>query len=372
MSRTPDVAIVGGGVIGGAIALELARRGLAVTLLESGRIGRGASRAAAGVLAPDYGAHDNPRLAALAADSLALWPDWAEALERESGVGLNYRRDGLLHVWVDPSAPGLPPDLATEPPPPEVGERIGPAEVRKLEPSLTGPIAGGVLARSDAHVDNPRLAPALARAAGDRGVRVRTGTPVVELLIESNRCLGVRAAGGERIEAGAVVIAAGVWSGAVAASTGIAMPMEPWRGQMLAFEADARPLRRSVFCGELVLVPRPYGPLVVGTTLERAGFDPRVTLGGLAQILARAERVAPGLANLTLAKSWAGLRPGTPDGLPYLGPVPGLAGLHVATGHGRKGIILAPITARLMTRLIADGQVDDGLRPFLPARVLHR
>lgn len=366
-----DVVVVGGGVIGGAVALALAERGAAVTLVEAGRVGRGASRAAAGVLAPEWSGDDPPALTELADASLALWPGWAAGVEDRSGVGLNFRRDGLLNLWLDPDAPDLPPELATSPPPCPEGraERLSAAEVRRLEPGLTGPVLGGVLYRDDAQVDNPRLAPALVRLAADLGARVVTGAPVSALLGSGGRCTGVRTAGGETIPAGAVVLAAGAWSGLVADASGVALPVEPWRGQMLAFDTPARFVRRMVFCGELVLVPRPHGPLVVGTTLEKVGFDSRVTLAGLHQITARADRVAPGLGALPLIASWAGLRPGTPDKLPYLGPVPGRDGLFAATGHGRKGLILAPITAALMTRLILDHHLDPRLVACLPGRV---
>jgi glycine oxidase len=220
-----------------------------------------------------------------------------------------------------------------------------------------------------AHVDNPRLAPALARAAGDLGARFLTDTPVAELLGARGRCTGVRTGSGLEVAAGVVVVAAGAWSGRLAEASGVRLPLEPWRGQMLAFDAVTRPVRHVVFCGELVLIPRAHGPLVVGTTLERVGFDSRVTLAGLAHILARAERLAPGLGELPLIRTWAGLRPGSPDLLPYLGPVPGWEGLFAATGHGRKGIILAPVTAELMTPLIFDHGLDPRLIPCLPSRV---
>jgi glycine oxidase len=172
------------------------------------------------------------------------------------------------------------------------------------------------------------------------------------------------------IPAGAVVIAAGAWSGPLGAASGVRLPVEPWRGQMLSFDAPARPLRHIVFCGELVMVPRPHGPLVVGTTLENVGFDARVTLAGLHHILARADRIVPGLGDLPLARSWAGLRPGTPDHFPYLGPVPGWDGLYAATGHGRKGLVLAPITGELTARLILDRDMDPRMRPCLVQRVV--
>jgi glycine oxidase len=167
-----------------------------------------------------------------------------------------------------------------------------------------------------------------------------------------------------------VIVAAGAWSEALASASGFRLPVEPWRGQMLSFDAPARPVRHIVFCGEMVLIPRVHGPLLVGTTLEKVGFDSRVTLAGLNLILARASRIAPGLGDLPLARTWAGLRPGTPDHLPYLGPVPGWEGLYAAVGHGRKGIILAPITAALLTRLILDHDLDPRLEPCLVSRAV--
>jgi glycine oxidase len=369
MSRSPDVLVIGGGVIGGAVALSLADRGLAVTVLESGRIGRGASWAAAGVLAPDWSGHDPAVLTRLAADSLAMWPEWVAELERRSGIGLNFRRDGLINVQADPSAESLPPELGVEPPPLAAGERLSVSELRRMEPILTGPILGGVLDGEVAQVDNPRLTPALMRAAADRGAIVREGALVIGIERAGSRCVGVRLADGSILSAGAVVLAAGAWSGPLAESIGVsALPMTPWRGQMLLFDAPAQPVRRIIFCGELVLIPRPHGPLIVGTTFENAGFDCRVTLGGIAHILARADRIVSGLGDLPFSRAWAGLRPGTPDGMPHMGPVQGWDGLFAATGHGRKGIILAPLCGELMARLIVEGDFDDRLEGCRPGR----
>jgi glycine oxidase len=365
-----DVVIVGAGAIGGAVALALAERGVKVTVVEGARAGRGASWAAAGVLAPDWSGHDPPALTTLALASLALWPEWAEIVQERSGVPLNYRRDGLLNLQVDPDAPRLPHELGLRKPALECGEWLSASEVHALEPMITGPILGGVIDREVVQIDNPRLTPALVRAGSGWGVRFREGVPVTGLMRSAGRCAGVRLADGSELAAGAVVLAAGAWSAPLAASSGIELPMEPWRGQMLAFDTVARPLGHIVLCGELVLVPRPHGPLVVGTTFERVGFDARVTLAGLTHILARADRIAPGLGDLPLSRTWASLRPGTPDGLPYLGPIPGWDNLYAATGHGRKGLILAPLTGDIMARLVLDGALDPRAIPCLPSRAI--
>ncbi len=370
MSRWSDVLVVGGGVIGGALAWSIAQRGLSVTLVEGGRIGRGSSWAAAGILAPFASGHEPPALAGLSEASLDLWPSWAGALEQATGASIQLRRDGVLNVWVDPEAPHLPPELATGPAEEIRGSHLSAAEVRELEPLLTGPIGGGILAEADAQVDNPRLTPALVQASANLGTRVLTDTTVTALTGVAGRCTGVRTASGVEISAGAVILAAGAWSGLLAEASGLRLPIEPWRGQMLRFDPPARLFKHMVMCGELVLVPRPHGPLIVGTTLERVGFDSRVTLAGIHHIVARARRVAPALGDLPMAATWAGLRPGTPDQLPYLGPIPGWDGLFAATGHGRKGIVLAPITAELLTRLILDHDLDPRLEPCLASRAV--
>jgi glycine oxidase len=370
--KLADVVIVGGGVIGASVALALAERALDVLVLEAGRIGRGASWAAAGLLAPDWSGSDPADLTTLVEDSLALWPEWSSRIEDRAGVGVGYRRDGLLNLQADPEASHLPHDLATERPPVGAGEWLTASQVRSLEPGITGPILGGVFDPEVAQVDNPRLTPAVARAAADLGVRFRIGAIVAGLTSEGGRCTGVRLIDGSVISSGSVVLAAGAWSGPLADSMGIELPAEPWRGQMLSFDAVARPFRHVVLCGEMVLIPRGHGPLLVGTTLERVGFDARVTLSGMTHILSRADRMVPGLGDLPLARTWAGLRPGTPDQLPYLGAVPGWSGLFAATGHGRKGLILAPITAEIISREVIDGSVDPRAVACLVGRVGRR
>jgi glycine oxidase len=209
----------------------------------------------------------------------------------------------------------------------------------------------------------------VARAAERAGARLREGEAVRRLAREGERVTAVETQAGRYLP-GAVVLAAGAWSGGLARDLGLELPTRPVKGQLLLADCRAAPVSTPLFAGEALLVPRPEGRLVVGVTVEEAGFDERVTLGGLRHILQGACALAPAVAGLPLARAWAGLRPGTPDGLPYLGPVPTLRNLWASTGHFRKGVLLAPLCARLLCGAILAGRAGGELAPFAPGRHL--
>jgi len=361
---TFDVAIVGGGVIGVSIAFELAAENLRVVVLDRQQPGQEASWAAAGMLSP---APDSPRdipLAPLGRESLRLYPQFVAAVEEESGQSASYARDGAIEILLAPHgeidrdqkvAEYRLLDLAAEP--------ISIAAAREREASFTPDARAAVWLPEEATVEPRLLMTALLAAAQNRGVAIRSDAAVNRLICEQNRCLGV-IAGGEKIEAEHFVIAAGCFSGDIADGAGHLarlLPTRPVRGQMLALRHDGFRLSRVLRSERGYLVPRRDGRIVAGSTKEEAGFEKRVTAAGIRKVLDAAIELCPALAAAEIVETWSGLRPGTPDDLPILGPTD-IEGLLIATGHYRNGILLTPITAKLISDWIIRG--DAGFEEF--------
>jgi glycine oxidase len=249
-------------------------------------------------------------------------------------------------------------------------EELSAAELRRREPALGPQVLGAAHYPDDAQVNPALLSRAVARVAELAGVTVREDHPVQRLVSSGDRVTAVHA-DTRTYHPGLVVVTAGAWSGGLLGQLGVALPTRPVKGQMLQADCRVSPVRTPLHAGDALFVPRPDGSLVVGVTVEEAGFDDRVTLDGVRQILDGACAVVPAVGRLTWARAWAGLRPATPDELPYMGPVPPFANLWVCAGHFRKGILLAPLCARLVARSILAGRPDDRLLPFLPDRPLH-
>jgi len=363
----PDVVIVGGGVIGCSIAYHLASAGASVTLFERNEVAGEASGAAAGMLAP---LSESPRpgpFVELCLASLRLFPSLSEALREETGIDIEYLPSGILRV------------AQTEDEERELRHRLGwqrslglPLEwvdgeaLRRLEPRLA-PARGALYSPQEHQVSAGRLTQALAQAAARRGVVFEQGVAVTGLLTNGARVTGVRTPSG-KVSAGRVVLAAGSWTGAFARQVGVTLPVRPVRGQMLAFADSALTLRHIVWGEAAYLVPKANGFLFVGATVEDVGFRSATTVRGQRGLQRGARGLVPSLAHGEIVSSWAGLRPGSPDGLPLLGPVPGWEGLSVASGHFRNGILLSPITGRLMAQLLTEGKTEVSLAPFSPAR----
>jgi glycine oxidase len=365
-----DVVVVGGGAIGLAVAWRAAQAGMAVTVVDDAP-GRGASWAAAGMLAPVTEVHYGERpLLDLNLASAARWPSFAAELEEAGGRPVGYRPGGTLAVARDADDNAALEDLfqfqlrcGLE------VERLRSRECRQLEPGLAPGIRGGVLAAGDHQVDNRALVEALLAACGRAGVRLVEGH-VAELAVEGGRVTGVVLVGGERQAAGTVVLAAGCWSGRVGGlAAEVLPPVRPVKGQLLYLRGPAdRPLcSRNVRGLEVYVVPRGDGRVVVGATVEEQGFDTQVTAGAVHDLLRAALELLPDVAELELAETVVGLRPGSPDNAPMLGPA-GPGGLVVATGHYRNGILLTPVTADAIAELLATGRVPELIVPFGPER----
>jgi glycine oxidase len=370
LHQPSDAVVVGGGVIGLGIAWRAATAGLSVTVVDEAP-GRGASWAAAGMLAPvtevHYGEQALLRLNLAAADR---WPAFAAELEEAAGAPIGYRRCGTLTVARDADDNAALEDLYRFQL--RCGlqvERLRSRDCRRLEPGLAPSVRGGVLAPGDHQVDNRAMADALVAAGERAGVRLLLGR-AAELLVDGERVTGVTLAGGASLPAGTVVLAAGCWSrdlGGLAAE--LLPPVRPVKGQLLHLRGPAAdPLcRRNVRGLEVYVVPRADGRVVVGATVEEQGFDARVTAGAVHDLLRAALELLPDVAELELAETVAGLRPGSPDNAPLLGPA-GVDGLVVATGHYRNGILLAPVTADAVAELLVSGRVPAAIAAFRPDR----
>ncbi|MGA9056116.1 MAG: glycine oxidase ThiO [Terriglobia bacterium] len=372
-SRTADVIVIGGGLIGSSIALRLAQAKLRVLVFDRGEPGAEASSAAAGMVAPQGETSEPDAFFALCAASHALFPDFVSEIEELSGQEVGFRREGSLLVaveekqvaeleklfWTQTRA-GLP------------LERLTPASLQHKMPGLSSEIRLALGISEDYWVDNEKLTRAVIEAAQRLGVRFYAHCPAEEVNVRENRVEAIHAnsghAGGETtpFSAGCFVLAAGCWSEGLAAQVGLALPMQPCRGQMMEFESPHE-LPYVVRAGIHYLVPRSARRVVVGTTVEYAGFEKAVTAEGLQSILNGAMRFAPFLKDCSFRRAWAGLRPDTPDHLPVLG-YSKLQNLILATGHFRHGILLAPVTAQQISELVLARSTSLSLEAYRPTR----
>jgi glycine oxidase len=360
-SEVFDVVVVGGGVIGLSCAWRAAQRGARVAVLERGEPGCGATRVAAGMLAPvgelTFG---EPELLELTLAAARMYPEFVAELEAATGGTTGYERLGALHVALDRDEAAqlrrvhdLQRSLELE------AEWLPPRRCRELEPGLTPSFHGGVFAPGEAAVDPRTLTKVLAAALTGEGGEVRTGVEVVDGIFEGERLAGVRTRSvrdGHEAEMRAerVVLASGAWSGATPWLPEHARPsVRPVKGQVVELRSrEEEPPARHILASERVyLVPRPAGRLVVGATVEEMGFDTAVTAGGVHELLREAYRLLPDIAEMEFVGVTAGLRPGTPNNLPIVraGDVEGLI---LATGHFRNGILLAPLAAESVAELL--------------------
>lgn len=370
--RAERIVIVGAGINGLAIGWLLARAGREVVVVDRGEAGKGATWAAAGMLAPHVEAEPGEeRLLPLLRAGRDLWAGFAQELEAATGQAVGYRTDGTLVVARDADelrhlrflydfqkGLGLP------------LEWLSGYAARQREPHLAPGLAGAVLSPDDHQVDNRAVAVALKTAFLAAGGTLREHTPVDRVLVEDGAAIGI-VCGNETVGAATVVVAAGAWSRNLGGlEPAVRPPVRPLKGQLVAVQMDPRaPLLEHVVWGRdgYYMVPRRDGRLIIGATVEEMGFDDRLTAGGQLELLRFAWELLPGIYDLPIAEAWVGFRPTSRDDAPILGPT-AMPGLVMATGHHRNGILLAPITARAITRLILEGDLPKVVRPFTLAR----
>lgn len=366
------VTIIGGGVCGLGVGWKLAQAGAQVTIFERGEPARAATWASAGMLAPQMELRpEEEQITLLGRESLRRWRRFADELEEAAGISIDYRDEGTLLVALDRDAAEQLRFLHRHQS--ELGlpvEWLSAYEARRLEPHLSRRTVAALFSQEDHQVDPRRLGEALVQAYLRAGGRLCPHSPVERILMDNNlqRVTGVRVRG-EDVPADVVLLAAGAWSGLIEGLPAeVRPPVRPVKGQMLAVQQPQPPvLGHCVWAMDarqfVYLAPKSDGRVLVGATVEEAGFDTQITAGGLLDLLRLAWETLPAIYDLPVVETWAGLRPGSRDNAPILGKTP-IAGLYMATGHYRNGILFAPVTAEDVAQVILTGETPAAIAPF--------
>lgn len=361
-----DIVIVGGGVIGLLSALQLASAGQRVRLLEAGDAGKEASWAGGGIVSPLYPWRYETAISALADWSQAFYPELGAQLAAQTGIDPEVYQSGLYWLDLDDEADALSWAQRHE-------RELRPVALEQVfaaVPALARRFSRALFMPEVANVRNPRLLKALRAALQQMSnVQLIEQCPVNGFLREGDRICGVQTAKGD-MRADQVVVAAGAWSAELLATLGLALPVEPVKGQMILYKCAADFLPSMVLAGGRYAVPRRDGHVLVGSTLEHAGFDKTATAAALESLRESAEGLLPALRDAEVVRHWAGLRPGSPDGIPYIGPVAGLEGLWLNCGHYRNGLVLAPASCRLLADLMLGNEPIIDPMPYAPAQRL--
>jgi glycine oxidase len=364
--KTYDAVVAGGGVIGAAIALELAEAGLKVGVFDAQQPGREASWASAGMISPVPESVALAPLLPISMASVQRYPEFIARVEELSGSKVGYRKEGALDVFLDDEKQSeITQILGQHRKAGLQAEALSGQQACELEPALTAEIRAAVLRPYEASLDNRLFTEATLEGARRKGVEIHAGNGAKALLTDGRVCKGLQLASGS-VEARWTIIAAGCFSAGIEGARDYA-PVTPAKGQMVALRCEAMKLRRDLWNGHLYLVPRTDGRIIAGATVEYEGFDRSVTAAGMKKILTGAISLVPGLEKARVEETWAGLRPDTPDHLPILGPTD-QEGLLIATGHFRSGILLTPITAQLIREWVTTKKVSVDWAAFSPMR----
>lgn len=377
--KNKEIIIIGGGVIGLGIGWQLTKSGVSVTIYDSGEAGRAASWAAAGMLAPLAEAHtEEPELLKLGCESLVLYPQWVSELESEAEMSVGFRDEGthivglesddthqLKHLYQAQQQLGL-----------DVNWLSG-GEVREIESALSPRVSAAIQCESDYQVDNRLMVTALKSAYLRNGGVLHENNPIEKIHVEDCQVQGIETREGFH-HGDMVILSAGCWSSQIdGIPDSIRPPVRPVKGQMMALQMEDGITINSVirtvrarYPTDVYLVPRTDGRLIIGATSEEMGYDTRLTVGGMFELLRGAWEVVPGVYELPILESWTGLRPGSRDNAPILGKTP-VENLIYATGHYRNGILLSPITAYEISKLVLSDETSDVIRPFQLDRFLE-
>jgi len=372
-AKTSDVVVIGGGIVGLATAFELAKEGVKVTVLERHRCGQEASWAGAGVLQCGNWHRKDP-LVQLLRESICNYDKFTDELREHTGIDSQFVRCGSLELLLEDQQYRMAASevKAAEAYKEEYGQTIlellSPEQARELEPNITTDLYGAKYSSINCQVQNPLIVRALRVACHQLNVNILENCNVRELIREGDRIVGVDSTCG-RFDCKHVILTAGPWSSMIDKELEQLMPVAPVRGQIVLMEMHPRPFTRVVERGRCYLIPRLDGRIVLGATQEPdAGYEKRNTVEGVNHLLTLSQRLVPMLSKASIIRLWSGLRPASPDDWPYIGPVAGFDGLIAATAHFRSGLILAPITARIMTDLIVRGETPYDLSRYAAGR----
>ena len=368
MNKLADVAIIGGGAIGCSVAYHAAARGAQVTLLEAEELGSGSSAALAGMLS-GQGEREKPGpLRDFLVQGREYHRTFAQDLYEVTGLDPGYVWDGALRTAIDETSKEK---LLEEHSWHEEGnlssEWLSGDQVRELEPALSPEIIAGLYLPEDGQVNPRPLVRALALGAVSRGAEIYEATRVTGFLRDGDQVIGVHTTQGG-VSAGLVVLAAGAYSDVLSGQLGLRLPAYPLKGQLLVLNTCSVPIKANIWgFGNFYVVPKKDGRVIVGATEESDVYDPRPTLGGVSELSRHGLGLVPGLAEALFVDTWGGLRPATPSGNPILGPVDGLDGLLLATGHFRNGVLLSAITGKIISALALGESSPMDISPFLYA-----
>ncbi len=363
-NKNADVVIIGGGIIGCAIAYELSKQNVSVIVIEkASRVGTEASWAGAGILTSHASTHEPyPELCRA---SLAMYPNLASELKDETDIDIEFIRTGTLSVYFDETeALGLVGLAERRVNRGFTAEVLTPEQTWQLEPVVSKSIAGAVLFPEDGHVRNPKMVTALAKGASKNGARFVLGNAVTGFVRENERVVSAFV-NSETIHADNFVIAAGCWSGQLTLMLESPISVSPAKGQIVLLETMPPIFRRTIDGLGIYIVPRVDGKILLGATVEHVGYDKTPTLDGVKQMIDAAVVIAPELAESKFVETWTGLRPYYKNG-PCIGYLPSYENVVLASGHYKNGILLAPITGKLITELLISGKPSLSLDPFSP------
>lgn len=361
-NRHFDCLVVGGGLIGMLSARELARAGLVVGLVERGGTGRESTWAGGGILSPLYPWRYPDSVTALATWSQARYAALAQELKAESGIDPEFQQNGLLILDTEETAQAQKWAANWQ----RSLELVAADKITQLEPALGDVPPRALWMPQVAQMRNPRLAQALRKSIENLGVTLFEHTPVKGLVLGETGVHGVLTTEQSEINADRVVIAGGAWSALLLETIDMNLPIKPVRGQMILYRAEPGVVQRIVLSRDRYVIPRRDGRILVGSTLEDVGFDKATTRMAMQELEAEARRLIPALANYQIEHHWAGLRPGSPQGIPYILQHPRIAGLYINTGHFRNGVVLGPASARLLADILLQRESILDPAPYMP------